>query len=312
MVLLATIIVAGAGYYLTEVYQVQQMEEIEAQDREVRLRNARAEELLQIEAQNESVAEGTLMKWRSRYKVIPETISTPDIVQYLERLTSRGFKEIAIDRVAQGGTAEIQYHSFRLNGSAYFRSLVDLVWQLENNRDFYRVRDLQLSHEVVSEENPETGRQRSIDMVGFTLEVDVYYSANEGLTPSTEELAEIPRSLLPIRTPAHDSFHPIIRTDLPPNDRNLVDVETAVLVSIVGGQAIFEDSEGQRALSEGDEVYLGSIVKIDPIRAFVRASLNKGGVIDVVEIPLSAGEQLRLPGDIRRAPIRGGTESGGR
>ena len=109
----------------------------------------------------------------------------------------------------------------------------------------------------------------------------------------------------PKPSPSHNSFYPVVRTDLPPNDRQLIDVDRASLVSVIGNTAVFKDELGLREVVEGDEVYLGRIVMIDPSRAMVRASLNKGGITDVVELKIGSedGQWRDAEGRRRLAPI---------
>jgi hypothetical protein len=106
-----------------------------------------------------------------------------------------------------------------------------------------------------------------------------------------DTLLPVPRDLLPTHDPAHNSFFPIVRTDLPPNDEMLLDVEASELISIVGRRAIFDSGGFQYVVEEGDRIYLGNIVKIDPNTARVRVQLDKGGNTMSYDIELKV-EQL--------------------
>jgi hypothetical protein len=142
-------------------------------------------------------------------------------------------------------------------------------------------------------------------MIRFTMTVDAYFGGTMGLSAPAEELVEIPAALLPLSRPAHNSFHPLVRTDLPPNDRLLVNVEMAELISIIGGTATFKDDQGLRELKKGDEVYLGTITEVDPIKAVVKARLNKGGISEVVEVSISHNPEQWENGLRRRTSLRG-------
>lgn len=300
-----TIFLAGAGYYATEVHQPAELKIIENQEIEARLRSARAEALLAEEAESEGQADAVIRRWRSRYKKMPPTMETPDLVQYLERLTSRGFDDISISVSGRQSEPNLSMYNFEIRGVALFRSLYDLVWQLENNRQFYHVHNLSLASVTVQEENRTTGLSRKVDMVRFSMTLRAFFGGSEGLNAPQGDPVEIPDSVLPIRSPAHNSFYPIVRTDKPSNDRQLVDIEEARLVSVIGKKAVFQDAMGLRELREGDEVYRGTIVMIDPSRATVRASLNKGGVIDVVDVKISyeEGQYRAAQGRVRLTPI---------
>ncbi len=301
-----TLLISGAGYFYTEVEQPKELQLIEDQHKEAQLRHAEVEELLKAEAVTLEQADLAIRKWNSRYKVIPESIDSPDIIQYLEGFTRGGFEQINTNLKSVNHSKELNYYTFAVNGTAYFRNLHNFVWHLENNRDFYHVRDVKIHHETVTDENPDTGLPRQFDMVDFSMEVDAFFSGAEGLNPPSDELAEIPTALLPIRYPAHNSFFPIIRTDLPLNDRNLLEVEDAQLVAIVGSSATFRDEDGNdHRVRIGDEVYLGQVSRIDPAKAIVEVTLNKGGVRKVVEFPLTAEAAFGTArGGTKLTPIR--------
>ncbi|PSQ67553.1 MAG: hypothetical protein BRD32_00400 [Bacteroidetes bacterium QH_2_64_74] len=81
--------------------------------------------------------------------------------------------------------------------------------------------------------------------------------------------------------------------NVPPNEYDRLDIESARLLSIIDEQAIFQTSEGLRRLGEGDRVYLGRIVEVDPVEGRVVARLNRGGVIDRVERTLRRESPLQ-------------------
>jgi len=44
-----------------------------------------------------------------------------------------------------------------------------------------------------------------------------------------------------------------------------------------------------RTLREGDEVYLGYVTRLDPERGTLQCTLNKGGIIERVELKIRYG-----------------------
>ena len=290
LLLLLTGLLAGAGYYTTEVRQPAELQRIDDSEKAARLRVAEVEQLLVEEAATEEMADAAVRKWRARYKYIPEEMKTPDIVEYLESHTTRGFDAFNINLEGVKTTPDFKYYTFSVEGTAYYANLYHFIWHIENNREFYQVRDLSMTHTDVFDENERTGAQRRKDMVKFSLKLDAYFAGVEGLSAAKDELMPVPAQMLPASTPAHNSFYPVVRAELEPNDELLVNVEEAELVSVAGTRAMFEDERGQHMLSEGDAVYLGQIVKVDPARASVRASLNKGGIVAVVDVELDTGQ----------------------
>src|SRR5690606_19843527 len=93
--------------------------------------------------------------------------------------------------------------------------------------------------------------------------------------------------------PRGNPFFPSVMEELPPNTYNLLEVENANLVAIIGQHAVFRDANGTHQLGVGDKVYLGHIKVVDPKKDLVVVHLNKGGIVDEVELALHDGEHYR-------------------
>ena len=305
LLLLLTVSIAGWGYYQVEVVQPAELERIEEAKQVARLQQAQTTELLAAQATSEEQADQVLQRWHARYKFIPARMETPDVVQYLEGLSSTGFEQFSVSLASRGATKDYSYYVFDIKGTAFYSSLYSFVWHIENNREFYQIDNLDISYTDVFKTNEVTGEQRRLEMVNFSMKLKGFFAGTDGLSAPADSVLEFPSVLLPASTPAHNSFYPIVREELPPNDELLVDVQDAKLVSIVGDRAIFETKEGQFVLREGDPVYLGTIVKIDPVNIFVRASLNMGGKLEVVDLHIVSDDyQVQSRGaDNRLAPI---------
>lgn len=306
IVAVLALIVSGAGYYVTEVRQPAELQSIEDARKLARMEKARVEELLVEESRSAELAEEAVRKWRARYKFVPAEMETADILQYVESLTRSGFEAFNIELQGVTPTQDFKYYTFSVSGTAYYNALYDFIWHLENNREFYRIQDLNMDYIDVFDENRETGEQRRLSMVKFGMTLQAYFQGIEGLTAKREELMPVPTQLLPASAPAHNAFFPQLRPDPPPNDELLVEMEKASLVSILGSKAVVEDERGQHVLEVGDEVYLGEIIEIDPIKIAVRARLNKGGVVEIVELSLDTDDKetfRRAEGDVRLRSI---------
>ena len=279
LLLVVTCAVAGFGHYKINVEQPQEIQKINDTIQLAELQKAEVDQLLVQLASSEDLAEESLAKWRSRYKSIPTDLSTAEMVLYLESLTRTGFEQFDIDLIGVTDMGDYSYYSFRVHATAFYKDLYHFVWHIENNREFYRINNLKISHKTIYKENKSTGIPRRLDMADVSFTLDAYFKATEGLTVADEELIPIPRQLLAAHSPAHNSFYPIIRTDLPPNDELLLDVEKAKLVSITGNTGVFELEGETYYVSEGDNIYLGEVTKVDPRNLFVRVRLNKGGKV---------------------------------
>lgn len=306
IIVLFALVVSGAGYYLTGVRQTEEMQAIEDATKLARMQKAEVEQLLVEESTTIELADEAVRKWRARYKYIPVEMNTPDILDYLESLTRRGFESFNISLGGIQTQQNFKQYTFDVTGTAYYSNLYDFIWHIENNRAFYRISDLSMQYTPISDLNEETGVDRHLDMVSFSFTLDAYFAGAEGLSTSEEALMPVPRHMLPAHDPAHNSFYPHVRTTLPSNDELLINMEESKLVSVIGSRAIVEDSRGQHLVTLGDKVYLGEIVTIDPIGIRVVARLNKGGVMREVTLELEApGTEIyrRAEGDTQVRPI---------
>jgi len=87
-----------------------------------------------------------------------------------------------------------------------------------------------------------------------------------------------------------DPFYPVIASGIPPNLRDLVEIERADLKAVIPGKAFVLDQNNDiQTLHEGDEVYLGYVTRIDPELGRLECTLNKGGIIEKVELTIRYG-----------------------
>ncbi len=300
------VLIVGFGVYVTQKKQPERLERLEKEETALRLRKAEVEELLVEKSGSSSRADAALRRWNSRYKVLPATLTSPAVVDYLNALSGgSGFRTFDI---ALGGTGRNEAFStltYNVKGQGRFEALYRFIWHLENGRGLYRVRNLNVEAVVVREENPETNVARRDDLVEFSMSVNAYFAGADGMS-APDSFVVVPDEVLPAKTLAANPFYPLILDALPPNTDNLVDVEADSLVSLVGPVAVFRDDLGARPLRTGDRVYLGRITHVDPNEARVVAELNKGGIRERVEIHLATGARYRQAlGSARLAQLNG-------
>jgi len=282
-----TLVVCGVGYYLTEIRQPATLEHLSGVDRVGRLQHAQVAQLLAEAEQSSDLADQSVRKWNSRYRFIPTSLSTPDVIEYLEDLTPDGFEAFDVRLEEAHASSDVDHYTFSVEGTGYFENLYDFVWQIENNADFYRIRDLSMTRATVFDDDEYRGRGR--EMVRFTMMLDVYHGGLDGLSTDRENLASVSAEYRPAQEMPHDAFRPLVRerirrTGVSQSGR--VDVRHASLISIAGSRAIFQDGTSQFILYEGSPVANGTIVKIDPINVFVRASLTIDGSTEVFDIQM--------------------------
>jgi hypothetical protein len=297
------------------------MARVEKAEKVVKLKQAELASLMTEQSQASEQADMALRKWQSRYKVIPQKLESPEVIGYLNELTTTGFEvfDVSLSGTESGG--DYQFHSFSISGRGYFSELYRIVWELENNRFFYRIPEVTLVHmDLVSVDDD--GLERMKIMVSFQMQIDAIYGGAEGMSApeGSEMIAEdpnalpisraesglprVPAEVLPSSRPAINPFFPLIMDNVPPNTYGYIDLETATLVSVAGDKAIFQEESQFRAVGVGDNIYLGQIIEVDPIEGRVRARLNKGGIIDEVEIYLQSGDRSRqAQGSVQRSPL---------
>lgn len=298
--LLLLLLVIGTGGYLTYVQQPAEVERLEKAEKLERMKRTELTSLVAEHAASKREAKETISKWRSRYKVIPDSLSSAEIMGAINDLTRSGFENFDVSVGSIERTPDYSYYTVRATGRGYFSSLYRFIWQIENGRRFYNIRDLQLDHIDLETEDKETGRRRLQVMVSFNMKLDAYFGGPEsasagrgakGRAAWNGETPPVPKSVLADERPDVNPFFPVIMEQLPPNTHDLLDVENAEFVSIVDGQAIFRDEQGYRKVGVGDGVYLGQITSVDPLRGRVTARLNKGGILDRVELSLQDAEE---------------------
>ncbi len=312
ILLACLVLLLGVGTYLT---YFRQQNKIASLDKKIEAKKEEQKEIQALRADLTNAKqrfERARLDWKTRYKIVPETVSSPDIVSYLTKLTQTGFKTFNVSSSGPESRDGYSVHTFSAEGKAYFTNLYRFVWTVENNRPFYRVRNLDLTYLEERETDEETGRTRMDILVSFQMDVQAIYGAATDLArpdqstegreverlpmAQTDLSPPLPSSVLPNPAPEINPFYPLVFEEVPPNEYDRLNVESARLLSILDGKAIFQTNEGLKRVTEGDRVYLGRIVEVDPSEGRVVARLNRGGIIDRVERTLSRESPLRQVG----------------
>ncbi|PSQ81180.1 MAG: hypothetical protein BRD41_03370 [Bacteroidetes bacterium QS_1_63_11] len=304
------LLLIGVGTYLTYFRQQNTLQSLEKQIEE---KQEEQEQIRMLQANlkdAETRFEKVRDQWETQYKIVPETVTSPDIVGYLTELTQTGFETVNISSAGSEDRDGYSVRTFGVEGQAFFTNLYRFVWTIENNRPFYRVRDLRLNYVEERNTDEETGRPSMDLFVSFQMDVQAIYGAVETIEPTdegeemqrlpvaqTDPSPPLPSSVLPNPAPDINPFYPLVFEEVPPNEYERLNVESARFLSIVDEQAIFQTSSGIERVQEGDRVYLGRIVDIDPSEGRVVARLNRGGVVDRVELTLGTESPLQQTGE---------------
>lgn len=227
----------------------------------------------------------TKERWDSRNKDIPPVNVTGETYNYINQLIGKS-GEIKLDMLFVGVNASQNYgfNTYNLKGEAPFENLFRFIWYLENNRLLYKISAMSLRGlETTNKETKETEL-----LVTYEIVLNAYFSSIPELYSSAGE-----QKLVPV-TITTDPFAPLILRDLPPNLDDLVEIERSDLKAVVPGKAfIIDQGNKMRALTEGDEVYLGYVTKVDPALGRIECTLNKGGIIEKFELNIRYGQKQK-------------------
>ncbi len=297
MLSLLWLVIAGAGLYVTMVVQPRELGALEASARTAVLRREEAGALTLQQQDAEARMQEVSMRWSTRYKVVPDSLRAHDVVAYLNSLSRSGFKNVDVKVEATETTPDVSRHVLAVSGRASYGALHRFVWDIENNRSFYRIRSLTIEQMDLSDTDSE-GRPTYEAVVSFRLTVEALFGGIDGLSapppgavftdaatrpqPVGNRPPLVPASVLPMRTPPRNPFYPLVLDAIPPNTYGLIEIETAELIAIADGRAIFRDGDGYHTLGPGSAVYLGYVSSVDAAGGRVIAHLNKGGILDQV------------------------------
>lgn len=209
---------------------------------------------------------------------IPKDLSSLKFYDFLNQLSSRLSEKAKfnIEYLSQGPDKEFFYYDYRISGYGTFNDLYQLIYGIEESKELKKVTKLNLSNYVFAPENAEPEF-----LINYTMHVAVYFSSNDRYATTTysENKLNAPK--------VYDIFYPLIRTEIPPNIKNLLDVQGAKLLALVPDGAFVSDARGNSfLLIEGDEVYLGYLTTIDYKLKKVTFVLNKGGIVETVVLYL--------------------------
>lgn len=233
-----------------------------------------------------SMLNDTQTRWDSRSKEIPAVDVTAQSYAYFSRLIDMS-GEVKLDMVYTGqqSRGNYGYNVYVLKGEAPFDNLYRFIWHLENDRRLYKIQSMALKGlEVTPTETQEGGI-----LVTFDMTVHAYFSSVAELSSSSGE-----RSLAPTIL-TMDPFAPVISSGIPPNLSQLVEIERSDLKAVIPGQAfVLDQTNTIQTLHEGDEVYLGYVTRLDPEGGRLECTLNKGGIIEKVELKIRYGPQQKV------------------
>lgn len=213
---------------------------------------------------------------------IPQNLSSIRFYNFVNNITN-GFSDKAqvnIEFLEQKQEKEFFYHEYKLTGFGYFNEVYNLIYAIEHSKELKKVTEVSLGNLVQTKTD-----EVPVYLVSYTLNAKAYFSTDNRFAPATVVENNLSSPTL------YDAFYPLIRNEIPPNVDELLDVQGATLLALIPEGAFIADSKGNTYLIwEGEQVYLGYLTKIDYQNSRVSFILNKGGIIEKMDLELDRTE----------------------
>jgi len=270
------IAIGGSVYaYYFQDKEIEQKEK-ELKDLKVNAENTEELEMQLADLKNRASELDSILALRKF--IIPENISQSKFFRFIDK-TTRKFSDLThvnLEYLGEGNVKDFKSYKYALNGTAEFNDLFKMIYAIEQSKELKKITKGNLKNYV---EVDKKGFPHYL--VNYNLEVVVYYADNDKFASSEYKENRLKTNSL------YNIFYPLIRDEIPPNDKNLLDVQTGQLLALVPDGAYLTDASGKtQLLWEGDEVYLGYLTKIDYDKNEVKFILNKGGIIEKVTLQL--------------------------
>lgn len=209
---------------------------------------------------------------------IPANLSSIKFFRFINDISTIFAPEAKVDieYVDFKPDKEFFFHEYKLTGSCDYNELYKMIYSIEQSKELKKVKSVVLSNQVITDKHGMPDYE-----INFDMGVNVYFASDDRF--ATKEFTENDLSTRPY----YDIFYPLIRNEIPPNIDDLLDVQGARLLALIPEGAFIADARGNTYLLwEGEQVYLGYLTKIDYDNNRVSFILNKGGIIESVDLDL--------------------------
>ncbi|MDR3609731.1 MAG: hypothetical protein P4L27_04160 [Ignavibacteriaceae bacterium] len=207
---------------------------------------------------------------------IPLNLSSIKFYNFVNVIGS-GFSpntQVDVEFIDQKKEKQFPYFEYKISGNGPYNDVYKLIYSIEQSKELKKIKSIVLTNQIATNKE---GIPNFV--VNFVANVDIYFSLDNRFTTNkfveNNLLTELKR----------DAFYPLIRTQISPNVDDLLDVQGAKLLALIPEGAFLADTRGNTYLLwEGEQVYLGYLTKIDYEHNTVGFILNKGGIIERVEL----------------------------
>jgi len=280
------IIVVAAGIIYSYVIQENKIEDRQSRLKKLKSFNYKTSEI--TEQLNDLTKKANVLDslLASRRFNIPYNLSSIKFFKFMNSVSSNfsPVTKINVEYVDKFDDKEFTYYEYKITGSGEYNDIFKIIYSIEHSKELKKIKSVSMNSIVSSDKNkvPEF-------LVRSTIIADVYFANNDRF--ATKKLYENDLTA----KPQYDIFYPLIRNEIPPNNEGLLDVQGAKLLALIPEGAFLSDSNGKTFLLwEGEQVYLGYLTKIDYEHNKVNFIINKGGIIENVNLTLEKEKPKKI------------------
>lgn len=213
-------------------------------------------------------------------KSLYKTPNPDDVFDYLNYISNSSENlKVYFDFNFVDSTAQDQYGIIRsnLNGYGNFVNVVNFINTIENSQLLNKVTGLSLVPPGGNNEGQE------ITDITFNFTLESYYER----IPIQENITRTNVLTRNQQVSTFNPFYPLIQPTVPPNTDNLINVEQSRIIGMTASRIFIVDQGGNvQSLTVGDDVYLGSLQRIDINNKSATFNLNKGGITELVTLEI--------------------------
>ena len=279
------ILILGVGGYFTILHFPKKIEAIDKEINQIQITLQNPQDLAFEYNRLSAKLDDMEKRWETRSKEIPPKDITGETYGYMTRaIDISGEVRLNVNYVGPTESGAYGYNKYNLKGYAPFKNLYRFLWYMESGQRLFKISNLVFKLDETKV--PET--QETKISVNFEMELFAYYSTMPELN-----IAPVSRTVTP-PTVISNPFYPLILRDIPPPREDEIIITRSELLAVVTGKAFINDqNQKQRTLEEGDPVYLGYVTKISPHEGKIECLLNKGGVSEIFELYIRAGQPIK-------------------
>lgn len=278
------LIAAGMSYYFVEYSYIKEIKKLANkrtnQDKYLYENKTPNEVISFIQLKIDSIEN----KIKTQEKIIPY-YSTPiqvyeKVIQTINLLDQK--TEINLEKLMSEELEGFKVEKFQIIGEGDFHDLFSLISLFESSTELYKISLKEIKQTFTPDKE---GKMQ--EKILFKLNLDAYYTLNPEFNFDSILVRKNLRSVLYIS----NFFESLIKLEIPPNDEGLFEVDGSKLLAIMPDAVYLVDKKGNSyTLTEGDEVYLGYLTKIDYQNHTCDFLLNKGGILEKVSLQLDEKE----------------------